>query len=220
MAKEIDALLQENGEFAPAENFRKHANVNDPAISSKSKNDRERFWESWAEQLDWNRKWDRVLEWNPPHAKWFVGGKINASANCLDRHLDKRGDKVALIREGEPGEVWRITYRELHRDVSKFANALKGLGLQTGDRVAIYMPMIVETVVAMLACARIGAVHSVVFGGFSAEALRDRLQDAQSKLVITATSRDIAEGRVLGDVTTLADPAVVASLKEKYEEEA
>ncbi len=188
MANEIDALLKESRKFPPPEEFRKRANISDPEIYAKAKKDREKFWAGWAEQLDWNRKWDRVLEWNPPYAKWFVGGKLNASANCLDRHLEKRGGKVALIWEGEPGEVRRITYRELHKEVSQFANALKGLGIESGDRVAIYMPLIPEAVVAMLACARIGAVHSVVFGGFSAEALRDRIQDAQAKLVITATS--------------------------------
>ncbi|MGZ8711493.1 MAG: acetate--CoA ligase, partial [Thermoanaerobaculia bacterium] len=188
MSDQIDALLQENREFPPSSSFRKNANISDPAIYSKANSDRERFWESWAEQLDWHQKWDRVLEWEPPNAKWFVGGKLNASFNCLDRHLDKRGDKVALIWEGEPGEVKRITYRELHGDVSKFANGLKKLGVKSGDRVAIYMPLIPEAVVAMLACARIGAVHSVVFGGFSAEALRDRIRDAEAKVLITATS--------------------------------
>ena len=189
MANEIDALLQENREFPPSDKFRKAANVSDPATYAKAKNDRERFWESWAEQLDWQTKWDKVLDWNPPYAKWFVGGKLNASYNCLDRHLETKGDKVALIWEGEPeGEIRRITYRELHAEVSKFANALKKLGIKAGDRVAIYLPMIPEAAVAMLACARIGAVHSVVFGGFSAEALRDRIHDAQAKLLITATS--------------------------------
>jgi acetyl-CoA synthetase len=188
MPNEIDALLQENREFPPPEAFRKQANASDPAIYDKARKDRLRFWEEWAEQLDWETKWTDVLEWNPPYAKWFVGGTLNASENCLDRHLEKRGGKLALIWEGEPGDIRRITYRELHRDVSKFANALKALGIHAGDRVAIYMPLVPEAVVAMLACARIGAVHSVVFGGFSAEALRDRIQDAQAKVLITATS--------------------------------
>jgi acetyl-CoA synthetase len=188
MAQEIDALLQENREFPPSEDFAKNANINDPDIWTKAAEDREGFWAGWAEQLDWKTKWDRVLEWNPPHAKWFVGGTLNASHNCLDRHLETRGDKVALIWEGEPGEVRRVTYRELHAEVSKFANVLKSLGIAKGDRVAIYLPMIVEAAVAMLACARIGAVHSVVFGGFSSDALRDRIQDQEAKLVITATS--------------------------------
>ncbi len=188
MAQEIDALLKENREFPPSEEFRKQANIQDPEIWAKAGSDREAYWAGWAEQLDWQTKWDRVLDWQPPDAKWFVGGKLNASHNCLDRHLAQRGDKLALIWEGEPGEIRRITYRELHAEVSRFANALKGLGVNTGDRVAIYLPMIVEAVVAMLACARIGAIHSVVFGGFSSDALRDRIQDAQVKLAITATS--------------------------------
>ncbi|MBK5258464.1 MAG: acetate--CoA ligase, partial [Thermoanaerobaculia bacterium] len=188
MENEIDALLQEHREFPPSDRFRSAANIHDPAVYAKANSDRERFWESWAEQLDWQTKWTKVLDWNPPNAKWFVGGKLNASANCLDRHLAKRGEKNALIWEGEPGEIRHITYRELHRDVSKFANALKSLGVTLGDRVAIYMPLIPEAVVAMLACARIGAVHSVVFGGFSAESLRDRIHDSTAKLLITATS--------------------------------
>ena len=188
MAQEIDALLQENREFPPSDEFRRAANVTDPEIWAKADADREGFWAGWAEQLDWHTKWNRVLEWDPPNAKWFAGGTLNASYNCLDRHLETRGDKLALIWEGEPGEVRRITYRELHAEVSKFANALKSLGIQSGDRVAIYMPLIVEAVVAMLACARIGAIHSVVFGGFSADALKDRIHDQEAKLVITATS--------------------------------
>ncbi|HUP62998.1 MAG TPA: acetate--CoA ligase [Thermoanaerobaculia bacterium] len=188
MAHEIDALLQETREFPPSEDFRRNANVNDPAVWAKAKADREGFWAGWAEQLDWHTRWERVLDWNPPYAKWFVGGTLNASYNCIDRHLDARGDKVALIWEGEPGEIRRVTYRELHAEVSRFANALKSLGVQSGDRVAIYLPLIVEAVVAMLACARIGAAHSVVFGGFSADALKDRIQDLAAKLVITASS--------------------------------
>jgi acetyl-CoA synthetase len=188
MAEEIDALLIETRKFPSPDEFRKQANANDPQIWAKAKADREGYWAGWAEQLDWQTKWNKVLEWNPPYAKWFLGGKLNASSNCLDRHLATRGDKIALIWEGEPGEVRKITYRELHAEVSRFASALKDLGITTGDRVAIYMPLIVEAVVAMLACARIGAIHSVVFGGFSADALRDRIQDAQAKLVITASS--------------------------------
>ncbi len=188
MPNEIDALLQENREFPPSDEFRKQANISDAAIYSKTAQDREGLWAGWAEQLDWHTKWEKVLDWNPPYAKWFVGGKLNASYNCLDRHLAARGDKTAIIWEGEPGDIRRFTYRELHAEVSRFANALKSLGIQTGDRVAIYLPLIPEAVVAMLACARIGAAHSVVFGGFSAEALRDRIQDAGAKLLITATT--------------------------------
>ncbi|MEA2338365.1 MAG: acetyl-CoA synthetase [Thermoanaerobaculia bacterium] len=186
MSNQIDALLQENRSFPPSEEFRRNANANDESVYDVK--DREAFWASWAEQLDWQTKWDTVLEWNPPYAKWFVGGKLNASANCLDRHLAARGDKQALIWEGEPGDVRTFTYRELHAEVSKFANVLKSLGVVLGDRVAIYMPMVPEAVVAMLACARIGAAHTVVLGGFSSEALRDRIQDAQAKVLITATA--------------------------------
>ncbi|HEX8409089.1 MAG TPA: acetate--CoA ligase [Thermoanaerobaculia bacterium] len=189
MAQEIDALLQENREFPPSEEFRRQANVNDPGVWDKAAKDREQYWAGWAEELDWHSKWDTVLDWKPPYAKWFDGGTLNASFNCLDRHLEKRGDKVALLWEGEPpNEVRRITYSELHADVCRFANALKSLGVTKGDVVAIYMPLIPEAVVAMLACARIGAIHSVVFGGFSADALKDRIQDASAKVCITATS--------------------------------
>ena len=188
MANQFDALLQESRSFPPSDEFRSKALVNDDAIYAKASHAREAFWAEWAEKLDWETKWDRVLEWNPPYAKWFVGGRLNASANCLDRHLETRGDKRAIVWEGEPGDVRTYTYRQLHAEVSKFANGLKKLGVVSGDRVAIYMPLVPEAVVAMLACARIGAVHSVVFGGFSAEALRDRIQDAQAKVLITATS--------------------------------
>jgi acetyl-CoA synthetase len=186
MSNQIDALLQEHRTFPPSEEFRRNANANDESVYEVE--NREAFWASWAEQLDWQTKWDTVLEWNPPYAKWFAGGKLNASANCLDRHLATRGDKQAVIWEGEPGDVRTFTYRELHAEVSRFANVLKSLGVQLGDRVAIYMPMVPEAIVAMLACARIGAAHSVVFGGFSSEALRDRIQDAQAKVLITATA--------------------------------
>jgi acetyl-CoA synthetase len=186
MANEIDALLEENRSFPPSDEFRAQANANSEEVYNVA--DREAFWAGWAEQLDWQTKWDRVLDWNPPDAKWFVGGNLNASYNCLDRHLETRGDKPAIIWEGEPGEVRTFTYRELHTQVSKFANALKGLGVGDGDLVAIYMPLIPEAIIAMLACARIGAIHTVVFGGFSSEALRDRIQDAQAKVLITATA--------------------------------
>jgi acetyl-CoA synthetase len=186
MSNEIDALLQENRSFPPSEDFRRNANANDESVYDVA--DREAYWASWAEQLDWQTKWHTVLEWHAPYAKWFVGGKLNASANCLDRHLATRGEKQALIWEGEPGDVRTFTYRELHAEVSKFANVLKSLGVVLGDRVAIYMPLVPEAIVAMLACARIGAAHSVVFGGFSSEALRDRIQDAEAKVLITATA--------------------------------
>jgi acetyl-CoA synthetase len=184
----IDALLQENRTFAPSDTFRNSANASNDAIYETAANDREAFWAGWAEQLDWHTKWDKVLDWQPPYAKWFVGGKLNASHNCLDRHLATKPGKLAIVWEGEPGDVRSFTYGELHAEVSKFANALKKLGVKLGDRVAIYMPLVPEAIVAMLACARIGAVHSVVFGGFSSEALRDRIQDAEAKVLITATS--------------------------------
>src|SRR5688572_24661391 len=132
MANEIDALLQETREFPPSEEFRRNANVNDPAIWSKANADREAFWAKFAGELAWEKKWDRVLEWKAPYAKWFVGGKLNASYNCLDRHLETKGDKTALIWEGEPGEIRHVSYRELHVEVSKFANVLKSLGIESG----------------------------------------------------------------------------------------
>jgi len=183
----IEALLAEKRAFPPADEFRSQAVVKDAAIYEKARKDPEAFWAEAAESLSWFRKWDRVLEWTPPLAKWFVGGKINVSVNCLDRHIKTwRRNKAALIWEGEPGEERVLTYGDLYREVSKFANVLKKLGIRKGDRVTIYMPMVPELPIALLACARIGAPHSVVFGGFSAESLRDRINDAESKLVITA----------------------------------
>ena len=145
------------------------------------------FWAKQAEELHWFKKWDTVLEWNEPFAKWFVGGNLNVSYNCLDRHLETtRRDKTAIIWEGEPGETRTLTYRQLHREVCKFANVLKKLGVKTSDRVALYMPLVPELAIAMLACARIGATHTVIFGGFSAEAIRDRVNDGQCKVIVTA----------------------------------
>lgn len=181
----IDALLDERRVIDPPEDFRKQALVVSEDIYSQAA-DFEQFWESQAKDLDWFQPWDRVLEWNPPWVKWFVGGKLNASFNCLDRHLDEQPDRVAYFWEGEPGDERTITYRQLHEEVCRFANALKQLGVGKGDRVAIYLGMIPELPMAMLACARIGAPHSVVFGGFAAEALKDRVNDAQAKVVITA----------------------------------
>ncbi len=183
----IEALLQEGRTFPPPDEFRQRANINDPGVYEEAERDPEGFWARWAEQLHWFRKWERVLEWNPPWAKWFVGGKTNLAYNCLDRHLTgARKNKAAILWEGEPGEVRILTYWELYRQVCKFANVLKSLGVKKGDRVTIYMPMVPELPIAMLACARIGAVHSVVFGGFSSDALRDRIQDAQAKVLVTA----------------------------------
>src|SRR2546425_4323424 len=183
----IETLLDEQRSFPPPEGFRKQAHVSDPGVYEKAKKDREGYWADWARQLEWIKPWNKVLEWKPPHAKWFLGGKLNASANCLDRHVTAgRGNKVPLIWEGEPGEARRITYRELLGDVCRCANVLKSLGVNRGDRVAIYLPMVPEVAVAMLACARIGAPHTVVFGGFSADSLKDRINDNQAKVLITA----------------------------------
>ena len=183
----IEALLEEERLFPPPEECSRNANIADPEIYQRAAKDPEAYWAQAAESLDWMRKWDRVLDWNPPIAQWFVGGKLNVSVNCLDRHVRGwRRNKAAFIWEGEPGEERVLTFADLHREVNRFANAMKRLGVRKGDRVTIYMPMIPELPIALLACARIGAPHSVVFGGFSAESLRDRINDAQSKLVITA----------------------------------
>jgi len=184
---EYDDLLREDRSFEPPAEFRKRAHVSDDAIYKEAERDPERFWEKFARELEWIRPWDKILDWQPPHAKWFVGGKLNISVNCLDRHVrGPRRNKAALIWEGEPGDTRTLTYYDLHRDVCRFANVLKSLGIKKGDRIAIYMPLIPELAIAMLACARVGAIHSVVFGGFSAESLRDRIDDAKARLLITA----------------------------------
>ncbi|MBM3801656.1 MAG: acetate--CoA ligase [Acidimicrobiia bacterium] len=183
----IEALLAEERLFEPTAALREQANMKDAGVYAKAQQDREGFWAEAARSLDWFKPWEKVLEWNPPTAQWFIGGKINVSYNCLDRHVKTwRRNKAALIWEGEPGEERVLTYADLYREVNKFANVMKKLGIRKGDRVTIYMPMVPELPIALLACARIGAPHSVVFGGFSAESLRDRINDAQSKLVITA----------------------------------
>ena len=188
----IESILQEKRLFSPSAEFSREAHIKSledyQQLYDKAKADPQKFWADLAEQeLHWEQKWDTVLDWQPPFAKWFVGGKINISYNCIDRHLTTwRRNKAALIWEGEPGDSRTLTYAQLHREVCQFANVLKQLGVKKGDRVGIYMPMIPEAAIAMLACARIGAAHSVVFGGFSAEALRDRLNDGQAKLVVTA----------------------------------
>jgi acetyl-CoA synthetase len=184
---EIDALLKEDRRFAPAAEWQRHATINNPSIYDRAAADPEAFWAGFASELEWMRPWDHVLRWKPPHAEWFVGGKINASANCVDRHVrTARRNQAALIWEGEPGDRRTLTYWDLYRQVNAFANVLKTLGVKRGDRVALYLPLIPELAIAMLACARIGAVHSVVFGGFSAESLRDRINDAQAVLLVTA----------------------------------
>jgi len=184
---DIDVLLQEHRKFAPPADFVSTAQISSADVYARAARDPEGFWAEMAGSLEWARPWSKVLEWNPPWAKWFIGGKLNASVNCLDRHVrtDKR-NKAAIIWEGEPGDSRTLTYWDLYREVCKFANVLRHLGVKRGDRVAIYLPMIPEAAIAMLACARIGAPHSVVFGGFSADSLRDRINDADAKVLITA----------------------------------
>jgi acetyl-CoA synthetase len=188
---DITSVLREKRVFPPPAAFAREAHVKSldeyRALYRRSVEDPEGFWGEQAQALRWSRPWDRVREWNPPHARWFVGGRLNLSDNCLDRQVEGgRKDKAAIVWEGEPGEVRVVTYGELLSEVCRFANALKALGVKPGHRVGIYMPMVPEAAVAMLACARIGAPHSVVFGGFSAEALRDRMNDAQAEVVVTA----------------------------------
>jgi acetyl-CoA synthetase len=184
---DLDALLDENRQFEASETFKKNAVVRDRGLYDRADEDRLTFWESWAEDLKWHERWHTVLEWTPPYAKWFLGGKLNVSENCLDRHLENgRSDKMALIWEGENGDTRSYTYQNLHVEVCKLANSLKSLGVKKGDRVAIYLPMIPEATIAMLACARIGAPHSVVFGGFSPESLADRINDLEAVCLITA----------------------------------
>jgi acetyl-CoA synthetase len=191
---DIESLLEEKRVFRPAKEFTRQAHWNKKTLKelrSLGERDPQRFWAKMArENVSWFSPWKKVLDWRPPFAKWFVGGKLNVSYNCIDRHLEGehswRRNKAAIVWEGEPGDSKVLTFADLHREVCKFANVLKGLGVKKGDRIAIYMPMVPELPIAMLACTRIGAVHSIVFGGFSAEALRDRINDAGAKLVITA----------------------------------
>ena len=174
--------------YDPPEEFASKANAGNSSVYEEAEKDYEGFWAGWARELHWFREWDQILDWNPPEVKWFVGGKTNVSYNCLDHQVDEgRGDKTALLWEGdEPGDNRSFTYSELKAEVEKFANVLKGLGVEKGDPVSIYLPMIPELAIAMLACARIGAPHSVVFGAFSADALRDRINDCESKVLVTA----------------------------------
>ncbi len=187
----IESTLQETRVFPPSAEFSAGAHIKSFAeyeeIYNRAAEDPEAFWASAAENLHWFVKWDTVLKWEEPHAEWFVGGKINAAYNCVDRHLETfRKNKAAIIWEGEPGETRTLTYQQLHRQVCKFANVLKKSGVKTGDRVALYMPLVPELAIAMLACARIGATHTVIFGGFSADAIRDRVNDGACKLIVTA----------------------------------
>jgi acetyl-CoA synthetase len=184
---DIDVLLEENRKFEPPPRFTHSANVSSAEIYDHAARDPEAFWAEQARHLDWIKPWTKVLDWKPPHVEWFIGGKLNISANCVDRHVSThRADKKALIWEGEPGDSRTLTYRELHGEVQKFGNVLRNLGVRKGDRVAIYLPLIPEAAIAMLGCARIGAIHSVVFGGFSPDSLRDRINDAKAKVLITA----------------------------------
>jgi acetyl-CoA synthetase len=186
VTESLSNLSSESRTFPPTKEFSSKANAQS-SIYDEAERDRLLFWEKQAEHLHWFKKWDQVLDWQPPFAKWFLSGKLNACYNALDRHvLEGRGERVAFYFEGEPGDTRTITYSQMLKEVKKAANALTSLGIKDGDRVAIYMPMIPEAVVAMLACARIGATHSVVFGGFSADSLLARIQDAEAKLVITA----------------------------------
>ncbi|GAC1448314.1 MAG: acetate--CoA ligase [Ktedonobacterales bacterium] len=199
----ISALLQETRRFPPPAAFAAQANVRDPAVYQRAQDDPDRFWAEAANRLDWVRPWDKVLEWSAPWAKWFVGGQLNASYNCVDRHLQtSRTNKAAIIFEGEPGDTRVLTYRDLYREVNRFAATLLHLGVRKGDRVAFYMPMIPELVIGMLACARIGAPHTVIFGGFSAEALRERIQGSQARFAVVADG-----GWRRGNVVPLKDVA-------------
>ena len=184
----IDDLMLENRKFPPSADFKRQALVADTSLYDEAAEDYQGFWaRQAADLLSWSTDWETICEWELPYAKWFVGGELNVSYNCLDRHVEAgRGDKVAFYWEGEPGDARVLTYAALLDEVQRFANALKGLGVQRGDRVNIYLPMIPEAAIAMLACARIGAAHSVVFGGFSAQSLSDRINDAEAKVLITA----------------------------------
>jgi acetyl-CoA synthetase len=191
-SEQIENVLHETRKFPPPAEFAKQAHISSEKqyqeLWQKAKDKPAEFWGELADKhLTWFKKYDKVLDGKMPETKWFLGGKINASYQCLDRHLATwRKNKAAIIWEGEPGDSRVLRYQDLHREVCKFANVLKTLGIETGDRVTLYMPMIPELAIAMLACARIGATHSIIFGGFSADAIADRNNDAQSKLVVTA----------------------------------
>src|SRR5436190_6439286 len=215
----LEELLEQE-KFAPPDEFRENANISDESIYDEADKDFEGFWEKQAEALDWEQKWDQVLDWSdPPNAKWFVGGKLNVAYNCVDRHVEAgNGDRVAFHWRGEEGEERDVTYADLHRDVQKFANGLKSLGVEPGDVVGIFLPMIPEVVVAMLACARIGAPHNVVFGGFSVDSVKERMEFSDAKALITvdgarrkgktaAIKEDV--DKVMGDVKSLEKIVVV-----------
>ncbi len=206
-------MAEEQKTFAPAPEFTAQANISDPGVYDEAAQDPQGWWAKQAETLlDWTKPWETVCAWDPPHAQWFVGGQLNVAANCLDRHLTNgRRNKAALVFEGEPGDTRVLTYHDLHREVCKLANVLEGQGIGKGDRVTIYLPAVPEAVISMLACARIGAVHTVVFGGFSADSLRERIADSQSRLLITADGgwrrgnevrlKDLADKALEGETT-------------------
>src|SRR5215210_4267620 len=219
LEKRLEELLEQET-FEPPEEFRKHAVVADESIYDEAERDFEGFWGQQAEALDWTEKWEQVLDWSdPPNAKWFVGGKLNVAHNCVDRHVEAgNGERVAFHWRGEEGEERDVTYADLHRDVQRFANALKDLGVEAGDVVGIFLPMIPEVVVAMLACARIGAPHNVVFGGFSVESVKERMEFSDAKVLVTvdgarrkgktaAIKSQVDE--VMGEVKTLEHIVVV-----------
>ncbi|MEO8688489.1 MAG: acetate--CoA ligase [Solirubrobacteraceae bacterium] len=220
LEQHLEQMLEKQDTFPPSDEFREQANVSDESIYDEADKDYEGFWARQAETLDWEQKWDQVLDWSdPPNAKWFVGGKLNVAYNCVDRHVEAgNGDRVAFHWRGEEGEERDITYADLHRDVQKFANALKNRGVEKGDIVGIFLPMIPEVVVAMLACARIGAPHNVVFGGFSVESVKERMEVSEAKALVTVDGArrkgktapikaDVDE--VMGDLKTLESIIVV-----------
>jgi acetyl-CoA synthetase len=186
MSETIQTLLQEDRTFAPSAEFAAQANANDVSIYETAAADPHGFWEGWAKKLDWFEPWHTVCEFKAPDAKWFIGGKLNAAYNCVDRHAAATPDRRAIVFEGEPGDTRTLTFAQLKDEVSQVANALKALGVSKGDRVAVYMPMTAELAITMLACARIGAAHTVVFGGFSADSLHERTNDADAKVIVTA----------------------------------
>src|SRR4051794_111508 len=203
--RDLEVLLKTEETFPPPEEFKEQANASDPSIYDEADQDFEGWWASWAEKLDWFEKWDTVLEWNPPWAKWFKEGKLNVSHNCLDRHVEAgRGDKVAYHWIGEDDTRRDVTYAELLEMTQRFANVLKDIGVQKGDVVGIYMPMIPETPAAMLACARIGATHNVVFGGFSVEAVRERMEVSDAKVLVTCNT-SLRRGKPMPMKTNLDD---------------
>src|SRR3954466_5172063 len=187
--KDLEVLLKTEDRFPPPDDFAAQANANDPTIYDEAERDFEAWWEKWAKELDWFEDWQTVLEWNPPWAKWFKEGKLNVSHNCLDRHVAAgKGDKVAYHWIGEDDQRRDVTYTELLEMTQRFANVLKDLGVGKGDVGGIYMPMIPEPPAAMLACARIGATHNVVFGGFSAQAVKERMQFSDAKVLVTCNT--------------------------------